>query len=172
MSRIRLLIDTNLSQVQLENKMKEPSGRPQEGLQEIMNFMRGLKAGTESASMQVLLGNGTGTPASGTLTISANTAQSVTINGKLLTGGTDYVIAAQSVTQIAAAIAVVVNASTDSRLSALSATSALGVVTLTARAPGAIGNVQSLAATGAAAASGALLTGGVDAAIVTYSFGA
>lgn len=167
-TRLRLWIDSPLTQTELGNRVSDTSRYVNQ--EKVIDYLRGLMAGTEAASVDMLVGVGSGTAASGTLTISANTAQSVTINGKTLTGGTDYVIATLSVTQIAANIVAAIAASTDSRLKAVSATSALGVVTVTAREPGAIGNIQTLAATGAGAAGAATLAGGVDAAITKFNF--
>lgn len=156
-----LKVDSDRGQVGLQGKIDTGSSRV--CMQSVMNLLRGLVGGQEAAVVNVMLGVGDGTAASGTLTISANTAQSVTINGKLLTGGTDYVIATLTASQIGDNIVAAVNSSTNSRLQAVIASNNAGVVTISARDPGAIGNVYTLAATGAAASSGANLSGGVDA---------
>jgi phage tail sheath gpL-like len=169
MARVKIEINSPLSQTELTNRLGN-AGRKQEDMQSLENYIKALKAGCDGATVEELVGTGTsGVLATGTLTASAITAQSVTVNGVTFTGGTDYVIALQTVTIIAAAVAALINASTDSRLLAVTATSALGVVTVSAKYPGAIGNVYTLAATGAMAASGANLSGGVDATRVIYS---
>jgi phage tail sheath gpL-like len=170
MARILLQIDSPLSEAQLQDRLQQ-NGLKQEAMRDLLNYMRGLAAGTEAAVVEELVGLGAGGAlASGTLTIAGNAAQSVTVNGVAFVGGTAYVIAAQTATQIAAAIAALINASTDSRLLAVTASSAAGVVTVQAKYPGAVGNLFTLAATGDAAASGANLAGGADAARVIYKF--
>jgi uncharacterized protein YbjT (DUF2867 family) len=113
--------------------------------------------------MNVTIGDGDGEFATGEATVASSGAQSLTINGKALTGGTDYDIANLSVTEIAENIVAVVNASTDSRLQVVKASNVAGVVTIDARQPGVIGNLYTLAATGAVSVSGANLASGSDA---------
>lgn len=94
--------------------------------------------------------------ASGTLTMAGSSgAVGGTIGGTLVT-----VTWATSDTASAAALAVAINADATVK-GFVTATSALGVVTVTAIAPGTIGNSMSLVASGTnVTASGARLTGG------------
>jgi hypothetical protein len=120
--------------------------------------------------MNVVIGVGDGVAASATVTVASNSAQSVTINGKALVGGTDYVIATLTATQIGDNIVAAIAASVDSRLMAVKAVNVAGVVTISAQQPGSIGNVYTLAATGAASASGAVLSGGTDATQFKFTY--
>lgn len=163
-------ITTDGTDAQLTQSMNTTTSDKRQTLTNIENWLRALKSGAASATIQVTAGLQAGTAASGTLTIASNSAQSVTINGVLFTGGSDYVISAQTVTVIAASIAALINASTSGYLSPVVATSALGVVTVTAKHPALVSNLFTLAATGAASASGANLTGGTDPTQEVFTF--
>lgn len=112
---------------------------------------------------------GTGVARSGaTLSGGTNNSVTATINGVGVTASaTDL-----TDTAAAAALAVAINASANALVNKfVTATSALGVVTLTAIPVGSAGNAVTLAASGTGAtASGARLTGGVDATLNTQSF--
>lgn len=103
--------------------------------------------------------------ATGTLTLSS---ASGTVGG-IINGVTVTVTASGGDTATAAALAAAINASANALVSgSVIATSALGVVTLTARQAGPSGNAITLAATGTGVtASGARLTGGAS---TTFSF--
>lgn len=104
--------------------------------------------------------------ATGTITIATGPgAVGGTINGTLVT-----VVYATSDTATAAALAVAINAAADIVSKHVVATSALGVVTLTAKYPGHAGNAITLAASGTGTTvSGARLTGGA-ATLVEHSY--
>src|SRR6266853_3094726 len=133
MSRIRIWLDTDLTQPGLEGKIVlSDSDSRWESVRDVINYCKGLSNGDEGARANIMLGEGDGAGASGTFTIASSGAQSVTINGATLTGGTDYTIANLSATQIAANIAEAIEDSTDSRIQAVRASSSAGVVTVTA----------------------------------------
>lgn len=155
-------ITTDFTDAGLNGLLKPDSQLRRESLQKLITFLHGLEGGQYAGTVSIVVGLQGGTLASGTLTIASNSAQSVSINGVTLTGGTDYVISGKTATQIAAEIVSVVSASSDSRLKAVSASSVAGVVTVKSASPGLVGNNIALAATGAASASGADLSGGTD----------
>jgi hypothetical protein len=160
-TRINIAIDSVHSQVGLENRVDQ--GDKYNVVAGVINLLRALESGSNEGSMNVTIGDGDGEFATGEATVASSGAQSLTINGKALTGGTDYDIANLSVTEIAENIVAVVNASTDSRLQVVKASNVAGVVTIDARQPGVIGNLYTLAATGAVSVSGANLASGSDA---------
>lgn len=105
------------------------------------------------------------TQATGTLTLASGSGTvGVTINGVAVT-----VTWATSDTASATALAAAINASGNALVSKhVTATSAAGVVTLTAINPGYVGNAITIAASGTGAtASGARLTGGTS---TSYTF--
>jgi hypothetical protein len=167
-TRINIAIDSVHSQVGLENRVDQ--GDKYNVVAGVINLLRALESGSDEGSMNVSIGDGDGEFAEGDLTIASSGAQSVTINGKALAGGTDYDIANLSVTEIAENIVAVVNASTDSRLQAVKASNVAGVVTIKARIPGSIGNVYTTTATGAASAEGAVLSGGTNATQFVFEY--
>jgi len=105
------------------------------------------------------------TPAAGTVTLAtASGTVGATINGVAIT-----VTYATSDANTAALLAAAINASANALVKDIvSATSALGVVTITSTVAGVAGNTITLAASGTGAtASGARLTGGAG---MTYAF--
>lgn len=108
-----------------------------------------------------------GAVASGTITLSSFVAgNTVTINGVVLTSaaspsGQSQFLSTGGDTVVAAAIAACINAHT-SLYTVVSATSALGVVTVSMLEPGLIGNLGTLAISANGSVSGANLTGGTD----------
>lgn len=171
MSRMRIWLDTNLTQKGLEGKIKlSDKDNKWNSMQDVINYCKGVSNGDEGAKVNIMLGSGTGVAASGTVTIASSGAQSVTINGKALVGGTDYVIASKTVTEIAANIVSAIKASSDSRIQAVTASSSAGVVTVSANDPGTIGNMYTTTATGAASAGQATLASGADATQHAYKF--
>jgi hypothetical protein len=160
-TRLNIAIDSSHNQTELQNRVDEAD--KSNAMADIINILRALESGSDAASVNISIGVGDGAAASGAFTIASSGAQSVTINGKALTGGTNYIIANLSVTDIASNIVAAVNASVDSRLMAVQAASAAGVVTVTARQAGALGNMFTTTATGAASAGAATLADGSDA---------
>lgn len=106
--------------------------------------------------------------ASGTLTLSS---ASGTVGG-VINGVTVTVTASGGDTTTAAAVAAAINASSDALISGLvTATSALGVVTVTTAVTGKMGNAVTLAASGTGVtASGARLTNGSDGTTNSYVY--
>jgi len=121
-----------------------------------------------NVSVDIQLGGTAGVAATGTLTLSSSSG---TVGGTI--GGTSVTVSyATSDSNTAGLLATAINAnSTVSKW--VTAAAAAGVVTLTARSKGYIGNNITLVASGTGCtASGAKLTGGTgdDVAVVTYSF--
>lgn len=136
----------------------------------IRDYVNGLLGGNKRANSLRVFADGTDNVyASGTVTISGGSGSiTATINGV----GTS-VSWGTSDTATATALAAAINAATNDLVEFhVSATSAAGVVTITAKAPGQWGNAITLAASGTGAtASGARLTGGAgcDVSAVTIS---
>lgn len=124
-------------------------------------FFEGLAGGTRQGTVAVLTNGGSnGTAASGTITMASSSG---TV-GAIINGVTVSVTWATSDTASSAALAAAINASANALVAPfVTATSALGVTTITAKNKGTQGNAITLAATGTnVTASGARLTGGVD----------
>lgn len=130
-------------------------------LERAAQFFEGLSGGTRQGVVTTTSNGGTSAAyASGTVTIASGSGSiTATINGVGIS-----VTWATSDTATAAALAAAINASVNALVQPfVSATSALGVVTITAKNLGVQGNTVTLAASGTGAtASGARLTGGVD----------
>lgn len=163
-SKLNLFVKVNKSSAQIKNQVEDTSGLKYEQLQEVTNFLQGLKAGTDAGIVILEVGKGAGAAesASGQITIAGSGAQSVTINGQALTGGTDYVIANLSATQIAANIVEAITNSQNSRVQSVYGSSSGAVVTLEAKAAGTVGNLITTTATGQASASASTLVGGAE----------
>lgn len=124
-------------------------------------WVESFSAGRLRGTLEVRRDNGDAVAASGTVTLStASGTVGATINGVSIT-----VTWATSDTNTATLLKNAINASVNALVAPyVSATSAAGVVTITAKTPGAAGNVITLAASGTGAlASGNRLTGGSDA---------
>lgn len=141
-------------------------GSAEKGLEfkELANYFQGLAGGAKPGTSMDL--RSAAVAATGTLTLST---ASGTVGG-VINGVTVTVTWGTSDTATAAAIAAAINASGNALVSNhVTATSALGVVTLTAKQPGHGGNAVTLAASGTGVtASGARLTGGTHT-LTTYS---
>ena len=170
-SKIKMVAEIAKSSAQLKDSW-EKAGFRYEQAQEIDNFLRGLIAGTQSAILSVEIGDapGDGTAASGVITISGSGAQSVTINGGALTGGTDYDIANLSASEIAENLASAIAESSSSRVQSVMAEVSGATVILKSKSGGEVGNLVTLAATGDAAASVSNLEGGSDDGQDVYKF--
>jgi hypothetical protein len=163
-SKIALFLKVALPSAEIKSRVENASGLKYEQMQDLSNFLQGLKAGSESAVAILEIGDGSGgaLSASGQVTIAGSGAQSVTINGGALTGGTDYVIANLSVSEIAANIVEAITNSQLSRVQSVYASSSAGVVSLFAKSAGTVGNLVTTTATGAAAAGAATLASGAE----------
>lgn len=107
----------------------------------------------------------------GTVTLSAHVAtNTVTINGVVLTAGTDYAVGGtDTITATNLASAINANATLDGMVMA---TSDGAVVTLTSLIPGEIGNAVTLAISANGSVSGARMAGGTNGDVSTaHNFG-
>ena len=139
-------------------------------LSRLIKVLKTMKAGagTTAATIDARF---SATAASGTVTLAAcAAADTVTINGLVFTasstpaGEVQFEIDGDD-TADAAALAAKINACTDTKIAGVvTASSALGVVTITAVVPGLSGNAITLASSNGtrAAVSGARLTGGAE----------
>lgn len=159
-----MFLKVALPSAEIKSRVENTAGLRSEQLQDLSNFLQGLKAGTEAGLMVLEIGEGSGGAfsASGQVTIAGSGAQSVTINGGALTGGTHYAIANLSASQIAANIVEAISNSQSSRVQSVYAESSGAVVSLFNKTAGEVGNLVTLAATGAASASGANLASGAE----------
>lgn len=155
-----------------------------QAINRLQDILGGVSSGAFSGgspTMQISIdGSGSAAAASGTVTCaSALAADTVTINGVVFTavasgatgnqfnvGGTD--------TAAATSLAAAINGSATALIqNTVSATSALGVVTISAKVPGVAGNAYTLASSNGSrlAVSGARLTGGTnDSGSKTYTY--
>lgn len=136
------------------------TGNGKTNVNKVINFLAALNSGSISGLTVDVLANSSGTPtkASGTITMATSSGTvGATINGVAIT-----VTWATSDTNSAALLAAAINASSNALVSGyVTATSAAGVVTITATQKSAWGNAITLAASGTnVTASGARLTGG------------
>lgn len=142
--------------------------------QKFMQFWRALMGGSRSA--KVIVGGGAAR-STGTVTLASFVANdTVTINGVVMTGkaspsGEAEFACGVSDTADAAALAAKINAHSTLSL-IVSATSALGVVTLTALKPGLLGNCITLAISAHGSVSAARMASGTDGSTeVTHYYG-
>ena len=130
-----------------------------ENLQGISNLIQGLKAGALAGTINVSASATNAVAASGTITLVSAVATNTVTIGKVVFTFTstpsvstaiaqDVEVDGADDTADAAALAAAINANATSS-AFLYATSALGVVTVTCRVPGLIGNYISLAKSGA-----------------------
>jgi phage tail sheath gpL-like len=150
----------------------EVAGDAQRQIQKLRNLLDKISVGPiETVSILVSTGAAAAVRASGTVTLEAGVATGDIVTTVGVTAKT--VTYATSVTATAAAIAAAINADTTINKFA-SATSAAGVVTITAHTPGQIGNgiAFSVTGTGATASGSGTLTGGTGpgGAPTTYTF--
>lgn len=149
----------------------------------IANAFRNLGQWIESIAVGSRTFNGVvwsgGVQASGTLTLSSFVANdTVTINGVVFTGkaspasNVEFLIGADD-TATAVNLAAKLNSTSapNKILNVISATSALGVVTITMLESGQIGNLGTLAISAHGSRSGANLTGGTDGTMVSLAKG-
>lgn len=136
-------------------------------LAQLGNFVIGLASGTEQGTVSYATDAADWVAASGTVTISSGSGSIAAI----INGVTISVTWATSDTNTATLLAAAINASVNALVAPfVSATSALGVVTITADQKGVQGNSITLAASGTGAtASGARLAGGSETTAVTVT---
>lgn len=150
----------------------------------LANLLMGLAGGAYAASMDLQLSEGNAAASSGTVTFSGVGAanDTILINGVTLTAvagapGANQWQVGGTATASALNLKNAINASASALISQhVSATSALGVVTISAKNKGASGNAITLAegvdANNHMAESGARLSGGSDATANVFHFGA
>lgn len=154
----------------------------QEGMRGLTQLLEACRGGYSHASVDVQYSTSAPVAASGTLTlVSAVATDAITIGTTTFTAtstpslSTDWEIDGADDTADAASLAAAINAHTTvSQI--VTATSALGVVTITAKQKGVVGNfipMTSADATITASGTGFLAggTGGAASAAVTYSMG-
>jgi phage tail sheath gpL-like len=149
------------------------SSDPRKALQKLENSLQGLKGGCDAATLVV---NHTQVAATGTVTCaSVLAADTVTVSGVLLTAVSGAPAADQfdmSGTDTATATSLALAMNSNATISGIvTATSALGVVTLTAKVKGVVGNAITLASSNGTrlAASAARLTSGSDGTTITLA---
>lgn len=184
MSSLTITIDTKETEATIRSQLVKQSASSAQECIVLGNYLYALGAGVKTGSFEVNTGSVAPVKGSGTITItfaSLIAADTLTIGGTVLTCVTaapanqgefqkltDAIVTATN-------LAAVINAHTTISQFAR-ASSIAGVVTVTSKAPGIIGNFISLATSNAAGAavSGALLTGGaggVTGTAVSYSRG-
>lgn len=174
-----ITIDTVKSRANLD-KLVIDSTTPKPFIQALINFLVGLASGAEQGTLSVYVGGTAAVAASATATFSTIVATNkVTINAvdfECVNSGATGNQFNKGADDTAAAVncAAAINASTTTRVAGyVVATSALGVVTITALQKGIVGNSITLAKTGApvtVTGSGFLASGaGDNVARVTYS---
>ena len=142
--------------------------------QKLMRYVRSLMGGSKSAKVALSVN---AVKASGTITLSSHVnADTVTVNGIVFTcktsgaTGNEYNVGADD-TATAVNLAAALNANTTLD-GMIVATSALGVVTVTALAPGELGNAVTLAISAHGSVSAARMAGGTNgAATATHYYG-
>lgn len=167
MSLTRIVIDSPLTATQDLANLRMNGTGSWHNVFRLMDWLRGFAKGTRRGNMKVRVG---AVQASGTITFSSLVADdTVTVNSVVFTAkaspsGTNQFALGADDTAAAANFAAKINASTLAHiLSCVTATSALGVVTLTAVVPGLTGNNQTIAISAHGSVSGSgLLTSGTD----------
>ncbi len=178
-TKITITHDKELA-VDLQAAIQSVSGQPRQGVQKLGNFLDRLASGVAMGSMAVLIDDGAGVAASGTVTVASQVQNdTVTIMGLVFTCRTapstnvQYAVGADD-TACAVSLAAKINAH-PSLLNVVTATSALGVVTLTSVQRGLIGNGITIAisAHGSVSGGGVLGSGTASASgvSVTYAYG-
>lgn len=153
---------------------------PKVTAQKLSQYFQSLACGAKAGSADVQVDGGASVAASGTLTIThanLSATDTVTVGGVVITArasgatGNEFNIGADA-TADATALKNLINSSA-SFTGICTATSALGVVTVTAAVKGTIGNAIGLAVSDATAVavSAATLTGGVAITANSFSFG-
>lgn len=166
MAKSLIVLTHNDSSADMQHLIIAETGNRMKAGAKLIKYFRGLMGGAKSASVYI---GETAVQASGTITLSSHVAtDTVTVNGVTFTcvasgatgnqynvGGTDALTAD--------ALAAAINASVTALVSGyVTATSASGVVTVTAVQPGLSGNMFTLAISAHGSVSGAKLTGGTD----------
>jgi len=168
MSFQRIVLESPLSAVGFKSVCNLAPG-PYEGLQALQNYLGGVSGGQEAAKLTVLVG---AVKAAGTVTFTSTgptNGQTCTLAGVTFTAQTGAATPGDATFQINATPATVA-ANLAAQINAyaafagvLSATSLLGVVTITASVPGLVGNfMAALANVNLSNTSFASWSGGLD----------
>ncbi len=165
MSQLNYRLKSQKSQGALEQKLLD-SGK-YESMEKLKVFCQSLAGGAERGIFEVAEDSDAAT---GDFTIASSGAQSVTIAGSTLTGGTDYDIANLSASQIAANLADAINDSSDGNVQLVDAEASGAAVTVTCKVNGLLGNQLAISATGAASASGTELSDGTSGSMHVLDF--
>ena len=180
-SSLVLTIKTEKTQAWVQDRLQVGAEKDKEGCKAIEQFVKDLGAGLHRGTIDVQTGSAAPVAASGTFTlVSAVATDAVTIGTTTFTAtstpslSTDWEIDGADDTADAASLAAAINAhATVSQI--VTATSALGVVTITAKQKGVVGNFIPISSADATiTASGTFLTGGtggVTEAATTYTLG-
>ncbi len=166
-SNIILKIRSDKTQSQLEGELLTASGGSRYvQAEKVSDFLSGLKGGAKRAVLEIPVDS---TAATGLFTVASSGAQTVTIEGVTLTGGTDYTIANQTVAQVVANLAEAINDSDLNQLVEASVYSATEVF-VEAKWPGVLGNEIDTSASGAVSAGAAALAGGASGELRVFEF--
>lgn len=178
MSLIRISVDVNESAASIGNVLNLHGGgdAPRE-VQSLATFLSSIAGGIRPGNIRLNIGS---VRASGTITFTGNPVNNETldINGVTFTAKTsgatgDQFNIGSGAAANASALAAAINASTTAGIvGTVYASVSAGVITITAAAPGAAGNLIALTESMTnVAVSGANLTGGSDTAEVSLSVG-
>lgn len=154
-SKFLIQIESDLAVATLNNLLSDSASRPKPFSQKVRNFFQGLSGGARSATVKFggvsSSANSVQASLNGTFTGAPTAADTITVNGVVFTArasgatGDEFNIGG-TVSITAANFAAAVNASASAAASGVvSASSALGVVTLTCLIPGVIGNAITVA---------------------------
>jgi phage tail sheath gpL-like len=166
MSLIRIDLNVADAQVTVDSHLRQRSGDRPYTLMQIAKYLERLAAGGSSVNSGTLITGAV--KASGTVTLSSIVADdTVTINGRIYTGkdvpsGAQQFLTGSTDTASATSLAAKINADTSPLIAGVvTATSALGVVTVTCTVPGLVGNSVTIAisAHGSVSGSGKLASG-------------
>lgn len=181
MSVTILKITSSLSKTEMQLRLKTADSDRYNRGNALIDYVQGLMAGADGATIDTQVDGGSaGAKATGTLTIAAGNA---TANDTLTVGAQTftYKASAASATEITIGVSATATAvNTAAKINALTAltqavtaTSALGVVTITCAQYGTLGNQVALAKSGTnLSVSAATLAGGVNPAANLSNFNA
>lgn len=181
MSSLLILVKSEKTQAELQQRFQLESGKPKIEARALQELFHRVECGIDAATVEVQTGSANPVAAAGTLTCASVVAtDAITIGTTTFTFtstpllSTDVEVDGADDTADAAALAAAINAhATVGQI--VTATSLLGVVTVTAKQKGVVGNFIPLSSADATiTASGAFLTGGTGGATeaaVSYALG-
>ncbi len=173
-----ITITSNDTASQMQQNLQSASTSKYAVASALDNYFEALAGGMKAASLDIQVDGGDSVAASGTLTLTSVVATNTcVINGVTFTAIASGAVGNQfnvgvSNTATAVNLAAAISASVTALVSGVvTATSALGVVTVSATAKGTSGNLCTLTGSANIAASGARLTGGTASTANSVSFG-